>query len=134
MPLSLNKLRKILYEKDFISKKMYKIHGNCNFIEIISILSGDMFMLYVPSKYKFRVDEECHKMKLIESGDYLFKQGRFQDAAKFYMFSEDRTKIEIAAVKCIEDEAYQLAYDLYVKTGNFQMLEFIKMNFMEKTI
>jgi len=75
-----------------------------------------------------------NKMKLIESGDYLFKQGRFQDAAKFYMFSEDRTKIEIAAVKCIEDEAYQLAYDLYVKTGNFQMLEFIKMNFMEKTI
>jgi hypothetical protein len=66
MPLSLNKLRKILYEKGFITKKMYKIKGNCNFIEIISILSGDMFMLYVPSKYKFRVDEECHKMKLIE--------------------------------------------------------------------
>ena len=39
MPLSLNKLRKILYEKGFITKKMYKIQHNCNFIEIISILS-----------------------------------------------------------------------------------------------
>jgi hypothetical protein len=69
MPLSLNKLRKILYEKDFITKKMYKIQNNCNFIEIISVLSGDMFMLYVPSKYKFRVDESCYKMKLIELND-----------------------------------------------------------------
>ena len=69
MPLSLNKLRKILYEKGFITKKMYKIQHNCNFIEIISILSGDMFMLYVPSKYKFRVEEKCYKMKLIELND-----------------------------------------------------------------
>ena len=69
MPLSLNKLRKILYEKGFITKKMYKIQGNCNFIEIISVLSGDMFMLYVPSKYKFRVEEDCYKMKLIELND-----------------------------------------------------------------
>ena len=50
-------------------KRYYKIQGNCNFIEIISILSGDMFMLYVPSKYKFRVNENCHKMKLIELND-----------------------------------------------------------------
>jgi hypothetical protein len=69
MPLSINKLRKILYEKGFITKKMYKINNNCNFIEIISILSGDMFMLYVPSKYKFRIEENCHKMKLIHLND-----------------------------------------------------------------
>ena len=66
---SINKLRKILYEKGFITKKMYKIQGNCNFIEIISMLSGDMFMLYVPSKYKFNVNDGCHKMRLIHLND-----------------------------------------------------------------
>ena len=63
MPLSIKKLRKILYEKGFITKKMYKLQGNCNFIEIISIHSGDMFMLYIPSKYKFRIEENCYKYR-----------------------------------------------------------------------
>jgi hypothetical protein len=74
-----------------------------------------------------------NKMKLFESGDYLFLQGRFVDAAKFFLFSEDRKRIEKAGLRCIEENEYQLAYDLFLKTGNFQMLEFIKMNFMEKS-
>ena len=74
-----------------------------------------------------------NKMKLLESGDYLNVQGRFIDAAKFFLFSEDRKRIEEIAIKCIEEEDYQLAYDLFMKTGNFQMLEFVKMNFMEKS-
>lgn len=89
MPLSLNKLRKILYEKGFITKKMYKISGNCNFIEIISILSGDMFMLYVPSKYKFRVNENCHKMKLI----HLNEKDR-EEIANEYAESPNQDRME----------------------------------------
>ena len=89
MPLSINKLRKILYEKGFITKKMYKLQGNCNFIEIISVHSGDMFMLYVPSKYKFRVEENCYKMKLI----HLNEEDR-EEIANEYADSPSQDRME----------------------------------------
>jgi len=49
MPLSLNKLGQILYEKSFIPKRYFL------FIEIVSLTSGVSSMLYIPSRFSMPV-------------------------------------------------------------------------------
>lgn len=51
MPLSLNKLGKLLYEKDFIPLKFYRYDGQCIFIEIVSLASGSVSLMYIPSRF-----------------------------------------------------------------------------------
>ena len=55
MPLSLNKLGQILYEKSFIPKRYFRYEGNCVFIEIVSLTSGVSSMLYIPSRFSMPV-------------------------------------------------------------------------------
>ena len=56
MPLSLDKLKSMLYSKGFATKQIYSLQGKCKFIEIVSIETGDIFMMYIPKKYKFKFD------------------------------------------------------------------------------
>ena len=55
MPLSLSKLEKLLSLKGFVPNKYFIMHGSCVYIEIVSISNADIFLLYIPSKYTFRV-------------------------------------------------------------------------------
>lgn len=55
MPLSLNKLDRLLSAKGLLPKKYYTIHGFCVYIEVLSINNADSFMLYIPSKYEINV-------------------------------------------------------------------------------
>lgn len=68
MPLSLNKLEKLLSTKGFIIKKYFIIHGLCVYIEILSIINADFFMLYIPSKYEIKVEnnENTYNVEYIE--------------------------------------------------------------------
>jgi len=51
---SILKLEKLLVNKGFIPNKYFIIDGTISYIEIISLNSADVFLLYIPSKYEFK--------------------------------------------------------------------------------
>ena len=58
MPLSINKLIDLLLNKGFYTRSFYKIYNVCAFIEILSSTTGNMYMLYIPSRYTFKIDSK----------------------------------------------------------------------------
>lgn len=68
MPLSINKLEKLLDTKGLIPKKFFVIHGLCVYIEVLNISNADEFMLYIPSKYEINISnrESVYKVKYID--------------------------------------------------------------------
>jgi len=69
MPLSLQKLEKLLSLKGFIPCAFYIIDKLCVYIEVISV-DGEIFLLYIPSKYKFTIEKHdsipVYKINYIE--------------------------------------------------------------------
>ena len=78
MGLSINKLIRLLEEKDFIPQKFYKIYGIIAFIEIISLKNAEKYMLYIPSKYEFSDTKigDSYKLKVLDFSD---KDGNIED-------------------------------------------------------
>ena len=66
MPLSIEKLEKLLSTKGFIPSRYFVMHGLCVYIEIVSISDADMFLLYIPSKYKFTVKKALNSVNKIK--------------------------------------------------------------------
>lgn len=64
MPLSIDKLDKLLETKGFVSNKYYTIEDLCMYVELVSISDADVFLLYIPSKYKFSVKNKSNVYKL----------------------------------------------------------------------
>ena len=57
MPLSISKLTKLLEDKNFSVKRYYKLYGTCAFVEMISNTSSTTFMMYIQSKYEFKIND-----------------------------------------------------------------------------
>ena len=57
MVLSITKLVKLLISKGFYPRSFFRIYKVCAFIEIISNKNGESYMIYIPSRYSFKVDE-----------------------------------------------------------------------------
>ena len=68
MPLSINKLEKLLSARGLIPKKYFTVDGLCVYIEIISITNADSFMLYIPSKYEISIGKrnDVYKMNYMD--------------------------------------------------------------------
>ena len=64
MPLSINKLVKVLGAKNFIPKNFFSLDGTCAFVEIVSLKNADTYMLYIPSKYEFDTNQYRNNLKL----------------------------------------------------------------------
>ena len=62
MVLSFNKLNKFLKSKGFICKNYYVIDSACIYIEIFNINTADSIMLYIPSKYEIKIDNEVNNV------------------------------------------------------------------------
>ena len=58
MVLSITKLVKLLISKGFYPRSFFRIYNVCAFIEIISNKNGESYMIYIPSRYSFKVDEK----------------------------------------------------------------------------
>lgn len=52
MSLSLNKLCKLINNKNLVPQKYYRYEGKCIFIEIISLKNSVNFLLYIPSRFE----------------------------------------------------------------------------------
>jgi hypothetical protein len=56
--LSIKKLENLLSEKNFVIKTLFIMHELLIYVEIFSIDTCDLFLLYIPSKYEIKVNEE----------------------------------------------------------------------------
>ena len=72
MPLSINKLEKLLSTKGFIPNKYFIIDKCVVYIEVISIETADTFLLYIPSKYNFQAIESknVYNISYIDINNY----------------------------------------------------------------
>lgn len=76
MPLSLYKLEQFLIVKGLIATKIFTIDRRCVYIEILSVSNADTFLLYIPSKYKIKIEND--KKSNLYKLDYL----EFEDIDK----------------------------------------------------
>tara|TARA_Y100000389_G_scaffold198247_1_gene234404 strand:- start:3591 stop:4676 length:1086 start_codon:yes stop_codon:yes gene_type:complete len=58
MTLTLNKLSKILKNNGLIPKKYFLLDKYCIYIEVFSMLNADNFLVYIPSKYDLKYENE----------------------------------------------------------------------------
>ena len=68
MPLSIDKLNKLLYSKGLLPVKYFVIDSVCVYIEVVSSSDAEMFLLYIPSKYKFivNVGNDIYKISYLD--------------------------------------------------------------------
>jgi hypothetical protein len=64
MPLSISKLEEFLMEKGFGISKIFTLEGYCFYIEVMSLVTSDICLLYIPSKYDIRPDNRGNVYKL----------------------------------------------------------------------
>ena len=70
MPLSIEKLEHLLSLKGFVPRRYYVMHKLCVYIEIFSVVDSDIFLLYIPSNYKFVIKKRgpnIHKINYLDS-------------------------------------------------------------------
>ena len=65
--LSLVKLENLLGKDGYIPNKYYTNKDMCMYIEVISLTTGDLFLLYIPSNYDIKVENRVNIFKI----DYL---------------------------------------------------------------
>jgi hypothetical protein len=72
MSLSLSKLENLLASKGFMCVKFFVLYGYCFYIEVFSVKTADVFIIYIPSKYKFKISkgENVHKIQYIEINNF----------------------------------------------------------------
>lgn len=93
MVFSINKLEKLLASKGFLIRKFFIIHGLCAYIEVMSINTADIFMLSIPSRYKFNMEtgNNVYKIRYIDMGDECTR-----DTSDEYAGSPDNIDLEKA--------------------------------------
>ena len=71
MTLSITKLQDFLKTNGFLIQKKFTIHDSIIYIEILNIKNADIFLLYIPSKYKIKTEDtnNTYKLKCIDIDD-----------------------------------------------------------------
>ena len=72
MPLSINKLEKLLEKKGLIIDKIYVIDNICIYLELMNTYNADTFLLYIPSKYDIKVEYKpnIYRIEYIDIDEY----------------------------------------------------------------
>ena len=68
MTLSIAKLEKLLSLKGFVPSRYFVMHSVIVYMEIVSIIDAETFLLYIPSKYKFVAQpaKNVYKIKYVD--------------------------------------------------------------------
>jgi len=78
MPLALDKLEKLISSQGFFISTYFVMDGYIFYIELISVVSSNIFLLYIPSKYNFSLSKgsNVYKIKYVDiSGDKVEDDG-----------------------------------------------------------
>jgi len=67
--------------------------------------------------------------EIIKTGDWLMQQVMYKEASHFYLFSNDKSKIEICAHACMNTGSINEAKILFQITNNQAMIQFLNENF-----
>lgn len=66
MTLSISKLEELLSSKGYVIDKYFIMDKYCFYLQILSIHTSELFLLYIPSKYNFEVEgDNVYKIKYI---------------------------------------------------------------------
>ena len=67
MGLSVDKLKNLLSQLGYVDIRYFIYEGYCFYIECSSLKTSEIFMVYIPSKYKFKMNESgnAYKVKLL---------------------------------------------------------------------
>ncbi len=90
--LSISKLEKLLAIQGFTASKYYIVHGFCSYVEVISVTNADTFLLFIPSKYKFKMDHGTDTYKI----RYIQMDNIDKSTAENYVGSPDNIALEKA--------------------------------------
>lgn len=93
--LSLTKLDKLLLSKNLIILYIFTIDHLCVFIEVLSLMNGNIFQLYVPSKYDIKADKHLFP----QFADKIFKLidiqvDEYGNVTEDYAGNPDQTELE----------------------------------------
>ena len=55
MSFSVSKLEKFLTSKNLIPIKYFTMYNICIYVDVISTVTADNFLIYIPSKYEFEM-------------------------------------------------------------------------------
>ncbi len=72
----------------------------------------------------------CNMDRLVEIGDWLLTQNRFEEAAQFFIPTGTRKILEDIGFKCAEAENYALALRCFEAAGSAELVEFMHANFL----
>jgi hypothetical protein len=112
MSLSIHKLEKLLIKNNIIIKSFFVNNNTCVFLDVINIVNADNFLLYIPEKYKIKIDnyKNSYKIKYIEINsngeiplDYAGEPDNFnfqENYDQIKIKNNDRTNME----KFLEDD------------------------------
>jgi hypothetical protein len=105
MTLSIQKLQELLNSRGFVVKRFFTLEKACFYVELFSISTCDIFMLYIPSKYVLipEKNEDVYKMKEInfeihenETDKYVEKKEYEEDAGMGLEYDNMEEQLENA--------------------------------------
>lgn len=64
MSLSLAKLENLLVSKGFVVINYFELDEACFYIELFAVKTADTFLMYIPSKYTFRITNGTNSFKI----------------------------------------------------------------------
>jgi len=128
MTLSITKLQTFLKTNGFLIQKKFTLHDYIIYIEVFNINNADTFLLYIPSKYTIKADDDnmntTYKLKLVDIDDTnIFKN--FNEKIESEDISSNQynnLSLEIENIKHTEDlekilkEGYE--HELQIKDLN----------------
>lgn len=71
--LSIKKLEKFLSNNGFLTRSFFTIGGMCCYIDVISSITSETFLIYIPSRYDIEINEgnSVYKIEQIEISEQL---------------------------------------------------------------
>lgn len=111
MSLSIRKLEKFLDKNNFIIKNIFTVGGMCAYIEVSSLLTLDLFLIYIPSRYDIEVadGDKIYKIESIDLSDCDNVVDNYGGEKDNYDLSEIYKEIELESrsnefIETLEDK------------------------------
>jgi hypothetical protein len=101
--LSVSKLQDFLASKGYIPVKYFVMDGYCYYIELFSIKTSDIFLLYIPSKYNIKIKniEGMYKIRFVDirkiediADEYTGKPDDTDSYKMNIQISDDKEKLQ----------------------------------------
>jgi hypothetical protein len=91
--LSINKLEKLLSAKHLVMVKFFVIEDRCSYIQILSTINAETFLLYIPSRFDIEIDKHMFSSGRAYKMDYI-ELNENEDIPSNYAGNMEQTELE----------------------------------------